>query len=1142
METDKQIQKILLEAGSSSSSATDPDISPEPLSHQGLLQGIPKNLDIPISKTLDKSHQALINKVFIDYYHGSIFRKSDDNIPKNPWYFGGIYYIQANCCGKIFKKSYFSQGQNQRQDIICCPACGSQEIRDQLYCMNLCYYPTTKKIDYGYRALTLKDYLTIILLQSAIKKRHYFLLEHLCLMIANKQFINYHDIYGKTLLHYAIESNDIVSTLILIKHGADINSISAYMYLPLDYLNQAHRLPDPTLNFTDLKEILIQYGARSSTESQTAREDSILKNVTISQEGSRLHFACKQVNEGLVHNLCLDKTLNVNITNSSNYTPLAMLAYFGSSQRSSISIIHFAETISKHRSSISYAFEILLRLQEVGVIFSENFERYKHFVRLSSTKKESIKNEPSFSIFEEIFDFFSSRDRRALIHGLNALNLNSTEENHHLLLSHRINWQNYSAEKLLYDADFDKSLKKWCNSASEKSKQNKTIHFKLLFPCELKHSLSLIVCLITWENGKAVVSLKNHHLTGNMDESSKIPIMYISQWIEKNFSCSPIILENPNQILQSSRIETVLKAISLISQEVMLPINEADCFDHYFSYRVKSPLFLNQDKKDIKGIYEEVLEKEFNLKPEGDLVQESSLISKQEYIIRKLVERNADVGTHSSLMNVFSLAAHRYNVQFIRKLIDMGVSPFVQGSANLLLQNLPYDFIALDRILPHYNLRKYGNVNADLHSCASLAQGNVEVFLSDRSRVKVNLISEIIKQGKKLKERGLPEILYLKERNQNLETPIFTAIRCKNIEAIKIFIKNGASLLVKNKQNILPVELFSLDYKNESRNSVHIVSKKMDITLNEIWHLIRGETERQLQLDLRNSLSGHETALSKEDIKRLEAAKLIERVTPKSKQLSAFSTFTFTPKVSVNGKDAKQISKRKGVPIDEIDEDDEKPVIVKMRRKLKQVEENEIAPIAITEETAHQLIRTLDKLLENLNNFNIDQYTTSQNDQLLLLTMISSAFQLIKYINFEEVKQRKQSYSDKLTKILLSVVDKVVEKEDFLLQMLLTVGTLDSKWEADILHALASFFRKNIETGMSNEKILMSFFCEMLRTHQENDYDNTILRLHVEKFDLKLLDENTGLKFNCLEILQNNHALFTKIAHKMGFCCFSDMT
>ena len=64
----------------------------------------------------------------------------------------------------------------------------------------------------------------------------------------------------------------------------------------------------------------------------------------------------------------------------------------------------------------------------------------------------------------------------------------------------------------------------------------------------------------------------------------------------------------------------------------------------------------------------------------------------------------------------------------------------------------------------------------------------------------------------------------------------------------------------------------------------------------------------------------------------------------------------------------------------------------------------------------------------------------------------------------------------------------------------------------------------------------------MLRTHQENDYDNTILRLHIEKFDLKLLDESTGLKFNCLEILRNNHALFTKLVHKMGFCCFSDMT
>ena len=1062
METEKQIKKILLEACPPSFSlATSPEISPESLSHQGLLQDIPKNLDIPISKTLNKNHQALINKAFINYYHGSIFQKPSDNILKNPWCFGGIYYIQANCCGKIFKKSYFSEEQDQKRGLICCPACGSNEIQDQLYCMNLYYYPATKKMDYGYRALSLKDYLTIILLQSAIKKKQYFLLEHLCLMIGNKQFINYHDIYGKTLFHYAIESNDIVATLILIKHGADINSISAYMYLPLDYLNQAYRLPDPTLNFTALKEILVQYGARSSTEFQAAKEDPILKNETISQEGSRLHFACKQVNEGLVHNLCMDKTLNVNITNSSNYTPLATLAYFGSSQRSSISIIHFSETISKHRSSILYAFEILLRLQEVDVIVSENFERYKHFVSLSKTKKESLINEPSFSIFEEIFDFFSSRDRGSLIHALNALNLNANQNTHHLYFSHKINWQPHSAEKLLYDADFDQSFKSWYKYATERAIKNQTIYFKLLFPCDLKSCSSLIVCLIKWENGKIDAFLKNHHLAGKIDEDSKIPIICISQWIEKIFSCSPIIedpkIEDPNQILQASRIETVLKTIYLISQEVMLPINEADCFEHYFSYRVKTPLFLTQDKKNIKGIYDEVLEKEFNLKPEGDLVLKSSLISKQEYIIEKLLERKADVGTHSSLMNVFGLAAHHYNFQFIRKLIDMGVSPFVQESANLLLQSLPYDFIALDHILPHYSLRKYGNANAVLHSCASLVQGNFEVFISDRSRVKVNLISEMIIQGKKLKERGFPEIHYLNERNQNHETPIFTAIRCKNLEAIKIFIKNGASLLVKNKHNIVPIELFSLDYKNKSRNSAHIVSKKMDFTLNEIWHLIRRETEHQLRLCLGNTSPGHETALTKDDIKRLEAAGLIENITVKSKQLSAFSTFTFTPKVSVNGKDTKLIAKRRSIPIDG---DDEKPAIVKMKQEFKQVKENESAPIAITEETAHQLTRTLDKLLENLNNFNIDQTSTSQNDKLLLLTMISTAFQLINYINFEEVKQRKQSYSDKLMQILLSTVYKVGEKEDILLQLLLTVGTLDSKWEADNLACSSQFLSR----------------------------------------------------------------------------------
>lgn len=1090
-----------------------PQKDPLPLSNSGLLKDVPKDLVIGLS-SLDKKHQAMIDSVFQEYYQENIYVKEEEDLlkePIKPWQFGYVDYIQACCCGKIFKKEYLARMSENEG----CPFCKSLEISDQLYCMYLKLFPKSTLSSLQYSTLSLRTELTLILFRDAVEKKRYFLLEHLLLITTTKQFINYHNRFGKTLLHYAIEKNDAIAALILIKHGADTNALCRSIYRPLDYVDQyfLHETNLGSENTDPLKKILIFYGALSAHQKYFDSE-IYSGNNTLSHQGTRLHHACINVNEALVYALCLEDSLDVNARNSTNHTPLATLAYFGGMAQcgNGISIVNFLTTLSKLNIKIELRLEVLLCLREASYVLSEHAWSY-----YSITKSQ-------FNLMDEICDFFSE-NRNSYDSLLNAFSLNqTTKSNGYFFCSKSINWNNTGPS--LYSDHFDKVVRNWIHQSKKG-----IFSGKLIIPCQHENSIAIGVVTLKRENNKLEITICLNELKG---DKGSFFIKRLEMWVKNIFDCTPQISKNQNNSEPSikTRLGIILNAIRFIFNQSENDINTEDCCQKYLLFRTRLPIYLNEKIED-KVLFGKTL-KEFNLNP--DEIYELLKVTRQDYIIRRLVEKNADIGIHSPFSNVFSIAAGNHNYRFIKTLMELGVMPFTQGKIYSSTNKAPYNFYTMALLLSNFSLLEYGNKESVLHACVFLFNGNTKILFSNQQNRKTNLIKAFISntwEGPFIKYgKHLIEVI-----NQNNETPIFSAIRAGNLRAAQILIHHGASLLHKNKDGDYAIELFTYDQKDKKR-ACHVVSSHLPWELKELWQAIRNETQKQISAN-RNLKT--KNIVSLEDIKRLNNKKLTE---VKITEFNGFSSgvLIFIPKVKAKiethdddgDEEMENEEEYAGSESDESSQNEEDSSEEGTTSENDDEPEEEDEPIEkISSKTSQEtLLILLDKQLLYLQKL-IQNTTILPQEFTHVLTSLLLALQVLNHIKPEARKKKEDE--------LLQIFNTMARHSycGLLLQTLLTLGPIQAKWRNNFLSSFASFLRSSTQEKSKNELLMLAFLCNLLETEKEND--NIILKAYIDEFILmQLTDKNTTNR--CEQLLLKNIDVFIKIAHKMGICCMSDIT
>lgn len=129
---------------------------------------------------------------------------------------------------------------------------------------------------------------------------------------------------GKSALFYALSSQQMLATKLLVEHGADVNAVSHVTYFrdnqPVAYY-EPPIITATKLGSARLLELLLNAGADANSQSRYIS----LHGKTYSFDSAALHHACEQSSVAMVQ-LLLDRGADVNVTNRQGEQPLHIVS------------------------------------------------------------------------------------------------------------------------------------------------------------------------------------------------------------------------------------------------------------------------------------------------------------------------------------------------------------------------------------------------------------------------------------------------------------------------------------------------------------------------------------------------------------------------------------------------------------------------------------------------------------------------------------------------------------------------------------------------------------------------------------------------------------------------------------------------
>ncbi len=1059
------------------------------LSPSGLFSEVELNKEWALQdhSVLSSEHQKLID----DYLYRHYYQKN--KIESEAWCFGFFNYTESICCGRLYKNTDLLTLQNG------CPHCATSSAADtnghffdQLFCMYMRLSPHTQRTQETFIFQTLREKLTLQLLRMAVLKKRYFLLSHLLRIMPIAQFINWYDEFGKTLLHYALEKNDVIAALILIKHGTDVNAIVLANYFPIDYLVYLQKCGSIRGDTNPLQEVLLQYGSYSHLKNNTNINATGQRRPPNTYEGNVLHNACRNTNEFLTYEL-INNGFDVNLRNRQNYTPLQTLAYFGLMNEngfavSTLNLYCCLKKLGKNETKARFL-EILLTLHEEGFL-SYNYAIYT---------MEPCAPQPELSTNLEIFNFLKS-------YGIARTYITNNSEFHRLLLLNNKKLNKDSSERtsvylhvcqnkeMVLEA---KSLLECLNCCVKSADTPKV---KLVFLPAMQ--LSPVVMLMEVNTLEKKLSINITSLVELPNDDPRILFLeelktkitnlgtYSNICLKKNHI--PLASSNPEHP-KLNRFLTLVKHIFEVMEEAFL---ENTIRDAYFQFRIKKNVFLKNNKENIKmstGL--------FNLfKPiQPEKLKSLLTFTKQDYMVEALFPKTiVNISLLDPNQNLFCFAESNYS--FMKKLVELGVDPFPPQSTSSLIKKLPYYVGTVYSLLLYYkNIRDPKSTALEIY--VRLIDGSTTV---DRARgwKTVNCLEWLIKDRREL----------LEEVNADGETAVFSAIHSKNFNAIQVLIDAGASLLVKNKNGKFPIDI------KFGRDPIEL----------SIQTKIIQETSRQAQEDIKRKMGSEK--LKKEDLDHLSKYHNIVVTKP----LSSHFTFTFVP--SLRDKDEEDGFYDAASDYESEDGNEEG---MQNNRERNQNKNNIEELFQLVQQNPQQLQPQLERHFNKFKLINVGSYSSCQDFFTRFFSSITFVLQLIDCMsNINVQKLEKKSEKDAL-RILTEHLSNTEYNKTFptlkiqlLKQILITIGSVEETRKTMLLGTLADFLRKmTLDDKENREMSILGFLCDsMLNNHE------MLAAYTQDKIIIGTIEEaNTKPK----EFMKEHCELFIKYAHQMGICCFS---
>lgn len=797
-------------------------------------------------------HQTCINQALELKYKA--FRELNTKISGNHLEFGFVNLLETVCCGALLEKINLASvcGNDKNSG---CPKCGAHEFNDQLFCMSLRLLPNNISSD--------KDRLMFDLLRNAIAKKRYFLLEHLLLMRHISKYINLYDRFNKTLLHYAIEEMDSVSTSILIKHGANVNPLVRYRYYSLEYLyhikqekgklkKQEMNSSSSTSNFdsdivlqTDmegtsgdtsndhnsevdeegfktLEQILKHYGAIS----RVPNADVPVRVLgTGNYNGNYLHLDCKNADDVSVYFDIQHE--NVNTVDCQNFTPLAMLASnIGNEPQNarSLSILNLSKIVQKLSCKKDEVCQQGMPPKHELI----TLELILSFQKLNALSYDNNEDGIEFSIANELYCFLKHATSRKIHHfGLHwALSFGASENSEDKVLffcrPQDINWGKETTGIFNPNQFFERDILDYIQAQTQFSGS-------IIIPCCLEQNFAFATLKITKNNQTFSVSIEMTEFTGNKASffDEKIRAWLNSKWANKITALisnhNTFISFDENYSVQPSAILPVLlNAIRVFLESARSESNSLTDYSAYAKFKYRYPLVRRNG--EIPPQFYKIMD---YLSLDGNEILTALNTTKQDHIIEMLLSKKADLGINSLFPNVFSVAARQYNFGFINKLISLHIDPFFQEQMVGLIQTVNYDFQTMIMLLYAYTKHHFGDRQSLLHTVVTLFDGALSVR-SHGGATSVNLI-----EGLLIKNGRFPELgkTLLEKENANGETPIFTAIANLNLEAVNVLINCGAQLMRKNRQGKYPIDVLRSIKDKCSSNNFKKILKNLKIKM-----------------------------------------------------------------------------------------------------------------------------------------------------------------------------------------------------------------------------------------------------------------------------------------------------------------------